>query len=105
MLFAVEQSVRRSLMMSWCVPTVKLQAAAPRGEERRGCVCAGVDLQPSAKDCIRLWQGGREGMKCTGVGGKRSEMKRAGIARRPSNRVSYEGRSEGSLQLSQLFKN
>ena len=44
-------------------------------------------------------------MKCTGVGGKRSETKRSGIARRPPNRVSYEGRSEGSFQLSQLFKN
>lgn len=41
-------------------------------------------------------------MKHTGVGGKRSEMKRAGIARRPPNRVSYEGRSKESLELSKL---
>lgn len=60
MLFAGEQSVGRSLMMSWWVPTVKLPAAAPRGEERRGTAYAGMDLQPSAKDCIRLWKGGRE---------------------------------------------
>lgn len=48
---------------------------------------------------------GREGMNRTGVGGKRSETKRAGIARRPSNRVSYEGRSEESLSLSELSLN
>lgn len=83
-------------MMSWRVPTVKLPAATPRGEKRRGAAYAGMDLQPSAKDCIRLWHGGREGrggegMERTGVGGKRSETKRAGIARRPSNRVSHKG--------------
>lgn len=45
-----------------CVPTVKVLAAAPTGEERRGTAYAGMDLQPSAKDCIRLaWRkGGRE---------------------------------------------
>lgn len=37
-------------------------------------------------------------MKRTGVGGKRREAKRAGIARRPSNRVSCEGRCEESLE-------
>lgn len=76
----------RSLMMSWCVPTVQLTG----GGERRG-----MDLQPSAKDCIRLWHGGREGgMKHTGVGGERSETKEAGIARRRLNRVSSGGRYE-----------
>lgn len=60
MLFAAEESVRRSLMMSWSVPTVKLLAAVPRGKERRGTAYAGEDLQPSAKDCISLWHGGRE---------------------------------------------
>lgn len=75
----------RSLMMSWCVPTVQLTG----GRERRGTAYAGMDLQPSAKDCIRLWHGGREGgMKHTGVGGERSETKEAGIARRRLNRVS-----------------
>lgn len=46
--------------------------------------------------------GGREGKKRTGVGGKLSETKRARIARRPPNRVSCEGRSEESLELSKL---
>lgn len=40
---------------------------------------------------------GREGMKRTGVGGRRRETKRADIARRPSNRVSHESRSEETL--------
>lgn len=48
-------------MMSWCVPTVKILAAAPTGKEGRGTAYAGMDLQPSAKDCIRLWHGGKEG--------------------------------------------
>lgn len=61
MLFGAELSAGRSLMMSWRVPTVKLPAAAPRGEERRGTAYAGMDLQPSAKDCIRLWHGGKGG--------------------------------------------
>lgn len=101
-LFVLEQSFGRSLMMSWCVLTVQLPAAALRGVERRGTAYAGMDLQPSAKDCIRLWYGGREGKKRTGVGGKLSETKRARIARRPPNRVSCEGRSEESLELSKL---
>lgn len=42
------------------MPTVKVLAAAPSGEEWRGTAYAGMDLQPSAKDCIRLWLGGRE---------------------------------------------
>lgn len=102
-LFVLEQSAGRNLMMSCCVPTVQLPAAALRGEKRRGTAYAGMDLQPSAKDCIRLWYGGREGMKRTGVGEKLSETKRAGIARRPPNRVSCEGRSEESLELSKIF--
>lgn len=61
MLFAVEQSGGRSLMMSWCVQTAKILAAAPTVEESRGTAYAGMDLQPSAKDCIRLRHGGREG--------------------------------------------
>lgn len=85
-----------------CVLTVQLPAAALRGVESRGTAYAGMDLQPSAKDCIRLWYGGREGKKRTGVGGKLSETKRARIARRPPNRVSCEGRSEESLELSKL---
>lgn len=61
MLFSMELSGGRSLMMSCCVPTVKVLAAAPTGKERRGAAYAGMDLQPSAKDCIRLWHEGREG--------------------------------------------
>lgn len=93
MLFAVELSVGRSLMMSQCVPTVQLPGAATRGEEKRDAAYAGMELQPSAKDCIRLWHGGRR------AGGKRREAKRSGIARRPSNMVSCEGRREESLFL------
>lgn len=60
-------------MMSWCVPTVMLPAAAPRGKERRGTAYAGMDLQPSAKDCIRLWRGGREGGNEAHRGGWKTE--------------------------------
>lgn len=60
-------------MMSWCVPTVKVLAAAPTGEERRGTAYAGMDLQPSAKDCIRLWHGGREGGNGAHRGGWKME--------------------------------
>lgn len=71
LLFAGEQGFGRSLMMSRCAPTVKLPRAVLRGEERSCTAYAGMDLQPSAKDCIRLWHGGREGMKRIRVGGKR----------------------------------
>lgn len=48
---------------------------------------------------------GREGMKCIGVGGKRSETKRASIARKPSNWVSYGGRSKKNVDLPKLSLN
>lgn len=72
-LFVLEQSFGRSLMMSWCVLTVQLPAAALRGVESRGTAYAGMDLQPSAKDCIRLWYGGREGGKEANRGGWKTE--------------------------------
>lgn len=73
MLFAAEQSGGRSLMMSWCVPTAKILAAAPTVKESRSTAYAGMDLQPSAKDCIRLWHGGREGGNGTHRGGWKME--------------------------------
>lgn len=75
----------------WFAKSLKELAAAPTGKGRRGTAYAGMDLQPSAKDCIRLqhgWrEGGREGMERTGVGGKWSETKTASIAIRSSNKV------------------
>lgn len=61
-LFAVDLSGGRSLMMSWvCANCSAIPGAATSGEEKRGTAYAGMGLQPSAKDCIRLWHGGREG--------------------------------------------
>lgn len=75
--------------LAWFAKSLKELATAPTGKERRGTAYAGMDLQPSAKDCIRLvWrEGGREGMECTGVGGKWSQTNAASIVIRSSNKV------------------
>lgn len=69
-------------MMSWCVPTVQRGRVATRGGGKRATAYAGMDLQPSAKDCIRLWHGGREGGREEAHGWGKSEWgkKRVGIA-------------------------
>lgn len=73
MLFAAEQSGGRSLMMSWCVPTARYWQQHQQSKESRSTAYAGMDLQPSAKDCIRLWHGGREGGNGTHRGGWKME--------------------------------
>lgn len=84
-----------------CVPTVQLPAAAaPRGEERRGTAYAGMDLQPSAKDCIRLWHGGREGgREWSAQGWVENGVRRKEQALLGDHQTgeSYGGRSEESL--------
>lgn len=51
--------------------------------------------------------GGEEGRErrreLTGVGGKWSETKRAGMARRSSNKVSYKVSCEGGLKLLSVY--
>lgn len=71
-------------MSSGLVPTVRVLGAAPSGKEWRGTAYADMDLQPSAKDCIRLRLGGREAEK--GGGGK------AGRQRGGTNRAHRGGR-------------
>lgn len=76
-LFAEALSAGRSLMMSWCVPTVQRGRVATRGGGKRATAYAGMDLQPSAKDCIRLWHGGREGGRKHTGGGNQSGAKKS----------------------------
>lgn len=61
--------------LAWFAKSLKELAKAPTGKERRGTAYAGMDLQPSAKDCIRLvWrEGGREGRNEVHRGGWKME--------------------------------
>lgn len=44
-----------------CANCLAEHSSAEKQRERRGAAYAGMDLQPSAKDCIRLWQRGKRG--------------------------------------------
>lgn len=55
--------------------SLKELGAAPTGQERRGTVYAGMDLQPSAKDCIRLQHVWTEGGNGVHRGGWKIEWK------------------------------